>query len=129
MEAVTQLALLPNEPPIHWLMLSPSVWHEWQSPDTVNRETENVVFKRIQKQAQVYSLPTMVSLTPKHRAVHRMEIEIMQSHPHYNSHDVENAIAEHMHMTSKKVKAILIDISVFYRLITDAGLEDWLEAA
>lgn len=125
MELIVQSSFLPIVEPIFWLHMDVQSW-AWQSADNVNRETENAALRSIQRQSKLFSRSRMISLTPLHRRVHKLELYYMVRHPHYNALDVERAIAEHMGIGVTKVKRVLLDTSVIYSLFISAGYEELL---
>ena len=129
MQTVTQLSLLPTTEPICWFILPPDTWEDYQSVNTVYRETEDDAFMSIRDQMRLLGKMRVMSLTPVHRRVANREQELMQRYSHYNEANAISKIAEEFGMTEKKVKKYLFQVSVMYKLLTATGMEGVLEAA
>lgn len=128
MEIITQNPLLPETAQIHWIMLPPETW-DYKAPDTVWRETEDSAFDQIQHESRLFTLARMITLTPMHRRVAQRESELMQRYSHYTMANCIRDIASEMQISDKRVKKLLMETSIVYKLLMATGMEELLEAA
>lgn len=129
MELITQNALLPGTSARSWLQgwkeLHYLAW-EWKEESVVNRPTENAALRRIFKQARLYSKSVIPMLTPTHQYAMELERHYMGEFKHWDMPRIRQEMAKKMHVTEKKVKAILEHADVVCELYETFGWGDML---